>query len=205
MALLYTPLLSEYQDYNLLHIVGCDEAGAGAVAGPVIAAAVILPHGFYDKELYNAKNMTAASRIRIVSLVKQHAVAWGIGTVCQQEIDRIGITNASQLAIHTALNQLKIAPDLLLVSGRSFDSYKEIPYKCILQGDRMYAAIAAANIIAKVYRDSCMEKLDKDFPAYGWRKNKGYSTPAHKQAIKVFGVTLHHRKSFHFHTDLADS
>ncbi|TDG95611.1 ribonuclease HII [Cardinium endosymbiont of Culicoides punctatus] len=201
MPLLYHSLLSEYTHYNVPYIAGCDEVGARAIAGPIIAAAVILPHDFYDKELYNVKNLTAASRIRISSLVKQQAIAWGIATVCQQDINKTGIANASQLAMHSAINQLKIPPDILLISGRSCNPYKDIPCKCVVHGDKIYAAVAAANIMAKVYRDSFMDKLDKDFPAYEWRKNKGYSTLVHKQAIKVFGITLHHRKRCHPHAD----
>jgi ribonuclease HII len=199
MGLPHTPLLSEYNDYAASHIAGCDEAGTGAIVGPVVAAAVILPKDFFNEELYsNPKKLTIASRIRLNAIIRQQAIAWGIALVDHQEIDRIGIASAVHCSIHKALDQLKVSPNQLLVSGRSFSPYNDIPYKCMLKGDRIYAAIAAANVISKVYRDSYMEKLDKDFPAYGWKKNKGYSTPTHKQMIKALGVTLYHRKSFDF-------
>ncbi|UWW96735.1 MAG: ribonuclease HII [Candidatus Cardinium sp.] len=184
----------EYKDYH--HIAGCDHAGTGAIAGPIVGAAVILPNGFYNETLYNTKKLATALPIHLYNLIQQHAVSWSIAMVDHEEINKYGIPNASQLAIHNALNQLKILPSLLLVAGRSFDGYKAIPHQCIPQGDKIYAAITAANILAKIYRDRYMEKLDKDFPAYGWKKNKGYATPAHKQVIKQFGRTLYHRKSF---------
>lgn len=196
MVRLHKPLLSEYQDYHLSHIAGCDHAGTGAIAGPIVGAAVILPNAFYNEALFNNKKLTTTLPIHLYGMIQQHAIAWSIAMVDHEEINRRGIPNAAQLAIHNALDQLKTLPNLLLVSGRSFDRYKTIPHQCIPQGDKVYAAITAANILAKIYRDRYMEILDKDFPAYGWKKNKGYATPAHKQIIKKFGVTLYHRKSF---------
>lgn len=196
MIRLPVPLLSEYKDYHTSHIAGCDHAGTGAIAGPIIAAAVILPDGFYNELLYNYKKRMSASPLDFCNMITQHAVAWSIAVIDHQEINKIGTLNASQVAIHNTVNQLKIAPNLVLVSGRSFDRYKQIPYECIPQGDKVYANISAANTLAKIYRNRYMEGLDKDFPAYGWKKNKGYATPAHKQAIKQFGTTLYHRKNF---------
>ncbi|MCT4697370.1 MAG: ribonuclease HII [Candidatus Cardinium sp.] len=194
MVRLHKPLLSEYQYYHVSHIAGCDHAGAGAIAGPIVGAAVILPHAFYNEILGNTQTLTIP--IHLYGIIQQHAVAWSIAMVDHIAIHSMGIPNAAQLAIHNALDQLKTLPNLLLVSGRSFDGYKTIPHQCIPQGDKIYTAISAANILAKVYRDRYMEILDKDFPAYGWKKNKGYATPAHKQVIKQFGGTLYHRKNF---------
>ncbi|WP_342265471.1 ribonuclease HII [Cardinium endosymbiont of Philonthus spinipes] len=198
MVRLHKPLLSEYKDYHASHIAGCDHAGTGAIAGPIVGAAVILPSAFYNEVLYNTKKLATTLPIHLYSIIQQHAVGWSISMVDHEEINRSGVPNAAQLAIHKALDQLKTLPNLLLVAGRSFDGYKTIPHQCIPQGDQIYAAITAASILAKVYRDRYMEKLDKDFPAYNWKKNKGYATPTHKQIIKQFGLTLYHRKSFSY-------
>lgn len=198
MVRLHKPLLSEYKDYHVSHIAGCNHVGTGAIAGPIIGAAVILPDAFYSEILYNHTNLATASPMHVYGMIQQHAVAWSIATVDHEEINRKGVPNASQVAIDNALDQLKTLPNLLLVAGRSFDRYKTIPHQCIPQGHKIYAAINAANILAKVYRDRYMERLDKDFPAYGWKKNKGYATPTHKQMIKKFGRTLYHRKSLDY-------
>ncbi len=194
-----TPLVCEYNDYTASHIAGCDESGAGAIVGPVVAAAVVLPKDFYDEELYsNPKKRSVASRIRLNAVIKQHAIALGIALIDHQTIDQMGIMQAIHLVLHKAIEQLKTKPDQLLIAGRSFNPYKKTPYQCIPKGNRIYPAITAANIVAKVYRDQYIDSLDKDFPAYGWRKNKGYSTPSHKSMIKALGATFYHRKSFDF-------
>ncbi|HLP34877.1 MAG TPA: ribonuclease HII [Amoebophilaceae bacterium] len=199
MAVPSTPLISEYKDYTASYIAGCDESGAGAIVGPVVAAAVILPKDFYDEELYsNPKKLSVASRIRLNAVIRQRAITLGIAVVDHQTIDQMGIMQAIHLVMHKAIEQLKTNPDQLLIAGRSFVPYKKIPYQCILKGNRVYPAIAAANIVAKVYRDQYIDSLDRDFPAYGWRKNKGYSTPSHKSIIKALGATFYHRKSFDF-------
>lgn len=193
------PLVSEYRDYAASHVAGCDESGSGAIVGPIVAAAVVLPKDFYDAELYsNPKKFSIAARIRLNALIKQQATAWSIASVDHQTIDRLGIVQATYLAFHKAIEQLKVTPDQLLISGRSFRPYGHIPHRCMLKANRTYAAVAAANILTKVYRDRYIEVLDKDFPAYDWKHNKGYSTPAHKAVLKALGSTFYHRKSFDF-------
>ncbi|WP_243517031.1 MULTISPECIES: ribonuclease HII [unclassified Candidatus Cardinium] len=194
MVRLHRSLKSEYNDYHLSHIAGCDHAGSKAISGPIVGAAVILPHTFYNEILYNSKSMTS-SPIHLYLKIKHHAVAWSIAIVDHEKINSIGVAHASQLAIHNAIESLTKLPNLLLISGQSFDGYQTIPHQCIPQGDKIYAAIAAANLLSKIYRDRYMERLDKDFPAYGWKKNKGYATATHKQMLKQFGPTLYHRKS----------
>ena len=194
MVPLNRPIQSEYQDYDASHIAGCDHAGSKAISGPIVGAAVILPHTFYDEMLYTHKKLNTTARIHLYDIIKEHALAWSITMVGHAEINTRGIFSASQLAIYKAIDELNILPNLLLVAGQSFNGYKTVPSQSIPQGEKIYAAINAANILAKVYRDRYMKRLDKDFPAYGWKNNKGYATPAHKQIIEELGPTLYHRK-----------
>jgi len=175
---------------------GCDEAGRGCLAGPVFAAAVILPHDFFHPLLNDSKQVTEKHRVELRTYIEQHAVAWAVAQVSNEEIDRINILKASFLAMHRAVAQLKKKPDFLLIDGNRFTPYPNIPHRCIVKGDAKFASIAAASILAKTYRDDFMAALDAKFPQYAWRKNKGYPTQQHRAAIAQHGVTEWHRKSF---------
>ena len=176
---------------------GCDEVGRGCLAGPVVAAAVILPKKYKHKLLNDSKQVTEQVRLELDEVIKHDALAWAIAEVSPQEIDQINILNASFKAMHLALNQLKLLPELLLIDGNRFNRYKEIPHQCIIEGDGLYTSIAAASILAKTYRDDYMHQLHLKFPHYHWNTNKGYATRAHRDAIKEFGQSEFHRKSFH--------
>lgn len=186
-------LLSHYSE---LIEAGCDEAGRGCLAGPVVAAAVILKQGANYAELNDSKQLTEKKRMQLRELVMNEAVAYGIGIVTAAEIDKINILNASFLAMHRAIDQLKIRPELLLIDGNRFNAYPDVKHVCIVGGDAKYQAIAAASILAKTTRDLMMEKYDAQYPVYKWKKNKGYPTPEHKQAIATFGTTPLHRMTF---------
>lgn len=176
---------------------GCDEAGRGCLAGPVFAAAVVLPPDFQHKELNDSKQLTERARRRLRVVVEQEALAWAIGVATVEEIDRLNILRASILAMHRAVAGLCLRPDFLLVDGNRFSPCPEqIPYATIVHGDARMMSIAAASVLAKTHRDEAMMALDADFPAYGWAKNKGYPTAAHRDAIRQFGITPHHRRSF---------
>lgn len=175
---------------------GCDEAGRGCLAGPVMAAAVILPDDFFHPLLTDSKQLTEPQRETLRPYVEEHALAWAVGIVSEMEIDEINILNASFLAMHRAVDQLKLRPDLLLIDGNRFNKYQNIPHHCIIKGDGKMSAIAAASVLAKTHRDEWMHKLHQEFPAYNWQRNKGYPTKAHRQAIKECGVTSFHRMSF---------
>ncbi len=175
---------------------GCDEAGRGCLAGPVFAAAVILPKDFSCDLLNDSKQVKEKDRYQLRSLIEEKALAWAVGIVDQKEIDKINILNASFLAMHKAIDQLNITPEHLLIDGNRFKKYKEICHTCIVKGDGKYLPIAAASILAKTYRDDYMLNLHKDFPVYGWDSNKGYPTIKHRKAIEEFGTTEHHRMSF---------
>ena len=175
---------------------GCDEAGRGCYAGPVFAAAVILPPDFGHPELNDSKQLKAAQREDLRIFIEEHATAYAVAMVSEEEIDKINILKASFLAMHKALDALKTIPAFLLIDGNRFTSYKNIAYKCIVKGDATYASIAAASILAKTYRDKYMEKLHDSFPHYYWKKNKGYGTKDHRDAIEKYGLCAHHRKSF---------
>ena len=175
---------------------GCDEAGRGCLAGPVFAAAVILPKKFNHPLLNDSKKLTKAQRNLLRPIIEAEAIAWAIGKVSPKEIDKINILNASFLAMHRAIKKLTTTPTLLLIDGNRFNPYPKIDHECIIQGDGKYRSIAAASILAKTYRDDVMEKLAKKFPDYSWMSNKGYPTKAHRSAIQVHGVTKHHRMSF---------
>jgi len=175
---------------------GCDEAGRGCLAGPVVAAAVILNKDF-DNELVNdSKKLSEKTRNYLKGLIRENSLAWAVAYVEPLKIDEINILNASILAMHLALAQLKITPEHIIVDGNRFKPYGEIPHQCIVKGDSKYRNIAAASILAKTSRDEYMENLHKDFPHYNWKKNKGYPTVEHREGIKKYGITVHHRKSF---------
>ncbi len=186
-------LLSHYSDWVE---AGCDEAGRGCLAGPVVAAAVILNKDKDYLELNDSKQLTEKKRMLLRDLVMQEALSYGIGVVSPQEIDKINILNASFLAMHRALDQLKLQPELLLIDGNRFNPYKKVKHVCIVGGDAKYQSIAAASILAKTTRDMMMQEYDKQYPQYNWKKNKGYPTLEHKQAIADYGTTPLHRMTF---------
>ncbi|MDY4846366.1 MAG: ribonuclease HII [Parabacteroides sp.] len=175
---------------------GCDEAGRGCLAGPVFAAAVILPETFQNELLNDSKQLTEKRRYALRPIIEQEALAWAVGIVTPEEIDRINILKASFLAMHRAVDQLKVRPQYLLIDGNRFTPYPDVPHTTIVKGDGTYMSIAAASILAKTYRDDYMNQLDEQFPVYHWKENKGYPTKAHREAIRQFGITPHHRKSF---------
>lgn len=175
---------------------GCDEAGRGCLAGPVVAAAVILPKDFYHSLLNDSKQLTEAQRYTLRPIIQENAIAWAVSEVDAPTIDRINILQASFAAMHEAVGQLHTPPQLLLIDGNRFKPYFGIPHVCIVQGDALYANIAAASILAKTYRDDLMLTLHEQHPQYDWASNKGYPTPAHKKAIREYGLTVWHRKSF---------
>lgn len=175
---------------------GCDEAGRGCLAGPVVAAAVILPNDFENSLLNDSKKLSEKQREQLFPIIKEKALSYGVGIVSCKEIDKINILNASFLAMHRAIDNLNQTPELLLIDGNRFNPYKNINHQCVIKGDGKYMSIAAASIIAKVTRDQMMNDLALEFPMYGWRKNKGYPTKAHRLAILENGDCKYHRKSF---------
>ena len=186
-------LLSHYSDWVE---AGCDEAGRGCLAGPVVAAAVILKKDKDYPELNDSKQLTEKKRMLLRELVLQEALTYGIGIVSPQEIDKINILNASFLAMHRALDQLTLQPELLLIDGNRFNPYKKVKHVCIVGGDAKYQSIAAASILAKTTRDMLMTEDDAQYPQYNWKKNKGYPTLEHKQAVADYGTTPLHRMTF---------
>ncbi|MBQ8958368.1 MAG: ribonuclease HII [Bacteroidales bacterium] len=182
--------------YSELIEAGCDEAGRGCLAGPVVAAAVILKKNADFPELNDSKQLTEKKRMQLREMVIQEAVSYGIGIVTAQEIDEINILNASFLAMHRALDELTLQPELLLIDGNRFNPYKKVKHVCIVGGDAKYQSIAAASILAKTTRDMMMEQYGEQYPVYNWKKNKGYPTPEHKKAIANFGTTPLHRMTF---------
>lgn len=187
--------LQPYYSGQLIE-AGCDEVGRGCLAGPVVAAAVILPKDFFHPLLNDSKQLTAAHRQLLTEVIHQEALAWAIGQASPQEIDEHNILNASFLAMHRAIAQLQLLPELLLIDGNRFRPYSNIPHECIVKGDSHFSAIAAASVLAKTYRDTLMHNLAQDFQGYGWESNVGYPTQAHRQGLQQQGITLHHRKSF---------
>ncbi len=175
---------------------GCDEAGRGCLAGPVFAAAVILDKSLENELVTDSKKLTEKQRPEIRDLIEKNALAYSVAYVEPLKIDEINILNASIMAMHLALDGLKIRPKLIVVDGNRFKDYRNILHQCIVKGDSKYQNIAAASILAKTYRDEFMEKIGRDFPAYNWQKNKGYPTKEHRAAILKFGSCIHHRKSF---------
>ena len=175
---------------------GTDEAGRGCLAGPVVAAAVILPINFKHEYLNDSKKLSLIQRNKLRPIIEKKALAYSVSYVFQTKIDEINILNASILAMHKALDQLKLRPEFIIVDGNKFKSYPNIDHQTIVKGDAKYLSIAAASVLAKTYRDDYMEKLHLDFPIYNWKKNKGYPTKEHRENIIKWGVTSHHRKSF---------
>ena len=186
---------------NLIE-AGCDEAGRGCIAGPVVAAAVILPLGMDFPEFDDSKKLTEKQREKLRVKVLENAAAYGVGIVSAEEIDEINILNASFLAMHRAIDQLKIRPELLLIDGNRFNKYHDLKHQCIVGGDAKYQSIAAASILAKTTRDHIMEELDTQYPAYNWKQNKGYPTIEHKNAVAEHGMSPYHRKTFNMSIQL---
>ena len=188
------PLLPHY--YKGCIEAGCDEAGRGCLAGSVYAAAVILPTDYDNPELNDSKQMSHSRRYALRQQIMDDAVAWAVGVVTPEEIDQINILNASILAMHRALDQLGVRPEAVIVDGNRFKPYGDLPYTTIVKGDGKYQAIAAASILAKTFRDDYMDALDDECPQYGWRRNKGYPTREHREAIRQHGITPYHRRSY---------
>lgn len=181
---------------NELREAGSDEAGRGCYAGPVFAAAVILPKDFYHPLLNDSKQVAPREREILKDLIQSSAISWAVASIDNHEIDRINILKASFKAMHLAIDQLKPRPQLLLIDGNRFIPYKKIPHHCIIKGDGIYAGIAAASILAKTCRDAFMLQLHEEFPQYGWNKNKGYGTAEHRKAIEEYGLCKYHRRSY---------
>jgi ribonuclease HII len=187
-------LLSSFTE-NLIE-AGCDEVGRGCLAGPVVAAAVILPKNYRHELLNDSKQLLRDAREALEIDIKRDALAWAVAEVSNEEIDQINILNASFKAMHLALDQLQLKPELLLIDGNRFKAYAETPHECIIKGDAAYLSIAAASVLAKNYRDALMQKLAIEFPGYGWETNVGYPTEQHRAGIRQLGITPYHRKSF---------
>lgn len=188
-------MLYPYFDPDLLE-AGCDEAGRGCLAGPVVAAAVILSPDFDIRALRDSKALTADKRNRLRTYIERNALAWAVSSTCNEVIDNINILNASFDAMHKSIDQLRIKPQLLLIDGNRFKNYKDIPHRCIVKGDATYASISAASILAKTYRDEMMFEYHQRYPQYGWDKNKGYPTTDHREALAIYGETPLHRRTF---------
>ena len=182
--------------YESLIEAGCDEAGRGCLAGSVYAAAVILPSDYQNELLNDSKKLTAKKRYALREEIERDAIAWAVGIVTPEEIDKINILNASFLAMHRALDQLKVRPEAVIVDGNRFKPYQDLPSKTIVKGDGKYLSIAAASILAKTYRDDYMLSLAEEYPQYDWQSNMGYPTKKHRQAIREHGITPYHRKSY---------
>lgn len=175
---------------------GCDEAGRGCLAGPVFAAAVILPDNFYHEKLNDSKQLSEKEREELRIYIEEKALSYAVATCSIQEIEELNILWASVKAMHKALDKLTVRPEFILVDGNKFRPYKDIPHNCIIKGDATYMSIAAASILAKTYRDKYMEEIHAEYPVYLWNKNRGYATKAHRDAIRVHGITPHHRQCF---------
>lgn len=175
---------------------GCDEAGRGCLAGSVYAAAVILPPDFYNEDLNDSKQLSEKKRYALRPIIEREAIAWAVGVVTPEEIDKINILKASFLAMHRAIEQLNKKPEHLLIDGNRFIPYPEIPHTTVVKGDGKYLSIAAASILAKTYRDDYMHQLALEYPEYHWKENKGYPTKVHREAIRKYGITPYHRKTF---------
>lgn len=187
-------LASHY--YQGMLEAGCDEAGRGCLAGSVYAAAVIFPENYTNPDLNDSKQLTDHRRHQLREVVERDALAWAVGIVTAEEIDHINILNASILAMHRALDQLKLRPQAIIVDGNKFKPYHDIPSTTIVKGDGKYLSIAAASILAKTYRDDYMDELAEQYPNYDWKNNKGYPTKKHREAIRMYGITPFHRKSY---------
>ena len=192
-------LLPHY--YTDLIEAGCDEAGRGCLAGSVYAAAVILPRNYDNPLLNDSKKLSEKKRRELRDMIVRDAVAWAVGVVTPEEIDKINILKASFLAMHRALDQLKVRPEAVIVDGNRFTPYQDLPYTTIVKGDGKYQAIAAASILAKTFRDEYMDRLAEEYPYYDWHKNKGYPTKAHREGIRQHGTTTYHRMSYNLMGD----
>lgn len=183
-----------FNEYELE--AGCDEAGRGCLAGSVYAAAVVFPKDYHNEELNDSKKLTAHRRYELRKVVERDALAWAVGVVTPEEIDKINILNASILAMHRALDQLTVRPEAVIVDGNCFKPYRDLPYTTIVKGDGRYLSIAAASILAKTFRDDYMDALAEEYPQYDWKSNKGYPTKKHREAVRRYGPTPYHRMSF---------
>lgn len=189
------PLKSHFSETEILEC-GCDEVGRGCIAGPVFAAAVILPFNYQNEEINDSKQLTPTKRQNLRAVIERDALAWAVGQVSEKEIDQINILKASFLAMTRAVQQLPIKPQLLLIDGNRFVNQTDIPYQTVIKGDATYLSIAAASILAKCYRDDLMVQLHNEYPQYGWDDNKGYPTPYHQDAVLKYGLSPYHRRSF---------
>ncbi|MDD3034416.1 MAG: ribonuclease HII [Bacteroidales bacterium] len=188
-------MLSPFLNENLIE-AGCDEAGRGCLAGPVYAAAVILPKDFSHPLLNDSKKMTRLHREKLRPIIEREAIAWAVASVDNREIDRTNILRASILAMHKALDSLSVRPELILVDGNRFYNYQDIDHQCIIKGDGKFASIAAASVLAKTHRDEYMLKIAKEYPQYGWEKNFAYPTASHREAVQKYGLCEYHRTTF---------
>lgn len=188
-------MLLPYLNKDLIE-AGCDEAGRGCLAGAVYAAAVILPKDFHNELLNDSKQLTERQRYALREVIEREAVAWAVGVVGPKEIDKINILNASILAMHRAVDGLKVRPKALIIDGNRFKPYQNLPHTTVVKGDGKYLSIAAASILAKTYRDDYMNKLHEEYPHYDWKGNKGYPTKKHRESIRLHGTTPYHRMSF---------
>ncbi len=187
--------------YTDLVEAGCDEAGRGCLAGSVYAAAVILPSDYDNPDLNDSKKLTKKKRYALREQIQHDALAWAIGIVTPEEIDRVNILHASFLAMHRALDQLSVRPEALIIDGNRFDPYGSLPYTCCVKGDGKYQSIAAASILAKTYRDDYMDRLADEYPFYDWKHNKGYPTAKHREGIRQHGISPYHRRSYNLLSD----
>ena len=188
-------MLLTYYDEQLIE-AGCDEAGRGCLAGPVFAAAVILPKDFFHPLLNDSKQLTESERYELRPIIESQAISYAVADLCNKQIDKLNILRASFKSMHLAIKQLTVEPQLLLIDGNRFTKYKRIPHKCIVDGDATYASIAAASVLAKTYRDDYMKELHRKFPKYNWEQNKGYATKEHQKALDTYGPCKYHRTSF---------
>ncbi len=187
-------LQSNYSGFKLE--AGTDEAGRGCLSGPVVAAAVILPEDFYHPILNDSKQLSEKNRNLLKPIIEEEALAFGVSFIYQEEVDQINVLQASITGMHRALDALKIQPEFIIVDGNKFKKHKDIPHETIVKGDSKYLSIAAASVLAKTYRDEYMQKIHEEFAMYNWKKNKGYPTKEHREAIRKYGATVHHRKTF---------
>lgn len=188
-------MLQPYLHPHLLE-AGCDEAGRGCLAGPVFAAAVILPKDFYHPLLNDSKQLTEKERLQLRSVIEQQAIAFAVASLCHRQIDKLNILQASLKSMHLAIKGLSVQPQFLLVDGNRFNPYKKVPHQCVVKGDATYASIAAASILAKTYRDDFMNNLHLKAPQYNWQQNKGYGTKEHQLALNKYGPSKYHRRTF---------
>ncbi|HYH15286.1 MAG TPA: ribonuclease HII [Flavisolibacter sp.] len=188
-------MLHPYFQEDLLE-AGCDEAGRGCLAGPVFAAAVILPKDFYHPLLNDSKQLNEKQRLELRPLIEEKAISFAVASLCNKQIDKLNILKASFKSMHLAIKKLSVQPELLLIDGNRFTVYKKVPHQCIIGGDGKYASIAAASVLAKTYRDEYMMELHKKYPKYNWAQNKGYGTKDHQVALDTYGPSRYHRQSF---------